>query len=65
MAVGQYIGDGSPDGTCFGQSGEKISFLGATPVAVQATAAVGTDAATTQTIANACRLALLNYGLIA
>lgn len=65
MAVGDYCGKKSPDGTSLGQSGDKISFFGSTPVAVQATAAAGTDAATTQVIANACRLALLNYGLIA
>jgi ApbE superfamily uncharacterized protein (UPF0280 family) len=65
MAVGEYVGNGNPDGTSFGQSGEKISFYGATPVAVQASAAAGTDAATTQTLANALRTALLNYGLIA
>jgi ApbE superfamily uncharacterized protein (UPF0280 family) len=65
MAAGEYLGNGNPDGTSFGQSGEKISFYGATPVAVQASAAAGTDAATTQTLANALRTALLNYGLIA
>jgi hypothetical protein len=42
-----------------------IGFYGATAVAVQATAAAGTDAATTQTLANALRLALLNTGIIA
>jgi ApbE superfamily uncharacterized protein (UPF0280 family) len=65
MAAGEYLGNGNPDGTSFGQSGEKISFYGATPVTVQASAAAGTDAATTQTLANALRTALLNYGLIA
>lgn len=29
----EYVGDGSPDGTVFGQSGEKIAFLGGTPIA--------------------------------
>lgn len=29
----EYVGDGSPDGTIFGQSGEKIAFLGGTPIA--------------------------------
>ena len=65
MAAKQ-LSDKGPDGTRLGQStSDKISFYGATPVAVQATAAAGTDAATTQTLANALRLALLNTGLIA
>jgi hypothetical protein len=54
------------DGTSFGQSAsDKISFHGATPVVQQTTAAAGTDAATTQTLANALRTAALAYGLIA
>ena len=65
MAVGDYVGKKNPDGTSFGQASDKISFYGATPVAVQATAAAGTDAATTQALANALRTAMLNYGLIA
>lgn len=65
MAVGEYIGNGNPDGTSFGQSGEKISFYGATPVAVQATAAAGTDATTTQALCNALKTALDNLGLTA
>lgn len=32
----EYFGDGSPDGTVFGQSGEKIAFLGGTPIAQKA-----------------------------
>ncbi len=64
MPVGQFVGDGNPDGTTFGQSGEKISFFGATSVVQQASAAAGTDATTTQALANAIRTALLNYGLI-
>jgi hypothetical protein len=37
MAVGQYLGDGCPDGTSFGQSAtEKISFYGVTPVVQRA-----------------------------
>jgi hypothetical protein len=42
-----------------------IGLYGAPAVAVQATAAAGTDAATTQTLANALRTALLNMGVIA
>ena len=61
-----YLDNGNDDGTCLGQSAsEKISFYGATPVARQASAAAGTDAATTQALANALRTALLNLGLIA
>ena len=42
-----------------------IGFYGHAAVAVQATAAAGTDAATTQSLANALRTALLNTGIIA
>mgnify|MGYP001563191402 CR=1 FL=1 len=64
MAI-QILSDGGPDGTSLALSGEKIHFFGGTAVAVQATAAAGTDAATTQTLANALRTMALNYGLIA
>ena len=65
MAV-EYLSKGNDDGTSMSQSAsDKISFHGATPVIQQATAAAGTDAATTQTLANALRTAMLNYGLIA
>jgi len=30
MAV-EFIGDGNPDGTCLGQTGEKVAFFGGTP----------------------------------
>lgn len=56
----------APDGARIGNtSTEKVAFFGATPVAQQASAAAGTDAATTQTLANALRTALLNLGIIA
>ena len=56
----------NPDGTLLGQAAaDKIGFHGTTPVVQQATAAAGTDAATTQTLANALRTAALAYGLIA
>lgn len=45
----EYIGDGNDDGTSFGQSGEKISFFGATP-AVKVTL---TSLATAATLATA------------
>ena len=65
MAV-EYLGTGNPDGTSMGLSAsEKISFYGTTPVVQQASAAAGTDAATTQALANALRTALLAQGLIA
>lgn len=47
------------------KASDPIAFYGATPVAQQASAAAGTDAATTQALANALRTALLNLGLIA
>ena len=57
---------GNPDGTKLGQSAsDKLGFYGATPVVQQASAAAGTDAATTQALANALRTALLNLGAIA
>ena len=40
-----YNSAGDSDGTCFGQSGEKIGFFGATPVVVQT---LGTAAPTAQ-----------------
>lgn len=47
------------------KASDPIAFYGATAVTQQASAAAGTDAATTQTLANALRTALLNLGLIA
>lgn len=47
------------------KASDKIGFYGVAKVAQQASAAAGTDAATTQTLANALRTALLNLGLIA
>jgi hypothetical protein len=65
VPAGEVVGDGNPDGTVFGQASEKIGFYGlATPVVKQATAAAGTDATTTQALANALRTAMLNYNLI-
>ena len=70
------IGDGnSGETTNVGRSGvpvqvggaatATVGFYGATPVVQQATVAVGTDAATTLTCANACRTALRNLGIMA
>jgi hypothetical protein len=62
--------EGALDQSAFAQlvglkAADKIAFYGATPVAQQASAAAGTDAATTQALANALRTALLNLGFIA
>ena len=65
MAV-EYIGNNGPDGMSMGLSAtEKISFYGTTTVVQQSTAAAGTDAATTQALANALKVALDAYGLTA
>jgi hypothetical protein len=65
MAV-DNLSNKNPDGTSFGQSAsDKISFYGATTVVQQAIAAAGTDAATTQTLANSIRTILLNLGAVA
>ena len=56
----------NPEGTQLGQAAsDKLGFYGATTVVRQASAAVGTDATTTQALANALRTALLNLGAIA
>lgn len=61
-----HLGKLNTDGTTLGQSAtDKIGFYGVTPVVQPATAAAGTDAATTQTCANACRTALRALGLMA
>jgi hypothetical protein len=54
------------DGLAVGVTGEKISFLGATPIVQVASAsqAVATDTASTLTLANALRTALVDLGLI-
>ncbi len=55
----------NPDGTKLGQdASDKINFYGVlTPIVQQSSTAAGTDAATTQTLANAIRTALINIGL--
>lgn len=67
MAVGEYIGNGNPDGTSLGgATTEKISFYGVTPIVQPAPAvAVGTDIATVILELADLRLALKNLGLIA
>lgn len=44
-------------------SGATIGFLGATPIVRQTLSAAATDAATTQTLANEIRQALISFGL--
>ncbi len=64
MAV-QYVGDGAPDGTVLGLSAtEKIGFYGKTPIVQASIAAAGTDATTTQALANDLRTKLINLGLV-
>lgn len=62
----EYVGNGSPDGTNFGQSGEKIGFYGlATPI-VKATVTLGAGTTTTLLKADvlAIATALSNLGLV-
>lgn len=64
MAVNQ-LSDGQPDGNSLGQSAtDPISFYGVTPIVQATIAAAGTDAATTQTLANDLRTKLINLGLV-
>lgn len=66
MAVGEYIGNGNPDGTSFGQSAtEKISFYGATPVAKATLTDAGTDLATLILEVTDIRAKLVALGLVA
>lgn len=52
MAVGEYIGNGCPDGSSFGSStSELISFYGVTPVSQRAGAAQAAVAVSTITTA--------------
>ena len=68
MAVKQF-GNGAPDGSQFGGSGEKIGFYGlATPIVKATVAATTTTTATTtalETDIDAIRTALSNLGLLA
>ncbi len=65
MAVKQ-LSDGRADGATLGQSAtDKIGMYGATPVVQAAITAAGTDAATTQTLANALRTMAINLGMMA
>ena len=66
MADVEYIGSNKPDGACIGKSAtEKVSFYGADPIVQVSTAAAGTDAATTQALANAIKVYLDASGQLA
>ena len=63
----EYIGAGGSDGTSFGQSGEKISFYGATPIAKATVAKTVTTTATNAQLSielRAIRAHLNNLGLM-
>ena len=63
----KYVGDDNPDGSVLGtDSGSKVGFFGATPVAQQSaiTANAGT-LSTTATQVNSILTALRNLGFVA
>lgn len=61
-----FVGNNAADGTTVGLSPTvPISFYGATPIVRPSVSAAATDAATTQTLANSLRTALINLGLVA
>ena len=64
----EYIGDGNPDGTVLGRSGEKLGFYGlATPITKPAITLIGTTTATTalnETAIARIHAALRSLGLI-
>jgi hypothetical protein len=62
----RQLGRATPDGTNMGQSAtDKIGFYGTTAVVQATIAAAGTDAATTQALANDLRTKLAALGLVA
>ena len=62
---GKQLSDNNTLGTGLGQSAtDLISFYGATPVAKATIAANGTDAATTQALANDLKAKLQSLGLV-
>ena len=63
-APGKYLSTNDENGTSLGQSAsELISFYGSAGVAQQTLAANGTDAATTQALANDLKAKLKALGL--
>jgi hypothetical protein len=66
IADAQHYAFGTTTGTKFGTATtQKIGFFNATPVVRQTVSAAATDAATTQTVVNDIRTALVNLGLVA
>ena len=66
MAIGHQLSDGNGSGSSLGQSAtDLISFYGATPIVQATLAANGTDAATTQALANDLKAKLKALGLCA
>ena len=65
MGTDYTYGDpGTDDGVIYGRSGGKVGFLGKAPTVITANVADGTDAATTQTLANALKAGLVARGLM-
>ena len=67
MAAGKQLSDYNTSGTCLGQSAtDTIGFYGlGTPIAQQTLTANGTDAATTQALANDLKAKLKALNLCA
>ena len=66
MAAGKQLSDYNTSGTSMGQSAtDTIAFYGATPLARQTLAANGTDAPSTQALANDLKAKLQLLGLCA
>lgn len=64
MTIGKQLSDDNSSGTALGQSAtDLISFYGATPIVQASLAANGTDAATTQALANDIKAKLKALGL--
>lgn len=61
-----FVGTNSTDGITVGVlPTTRVSFYGAAPIVRPTVAVAATDAATTQTLANSLRTALINLGLVA
>lgn len=58
--VTQFVGQEVMVGSATGQ----VGFFGTAPISEQVIAAAGSDAATTQALANSIRTILLAYGLV-
>ena len=64
-APSKQLSDGNPGGSGLGQSAtDLISFYGVTPIVQATIAAAGSDAGTTQTLANDLRTKLIALGLV-